>query len=45
MMLFPDIIKRRDQSSVVQSETNVFPWTGTEEMDVNNLISDHIMNE
>lgn len=45
MMPFPDLMKRRGQSSVVQSETNVSPWTGTEEMDVNNLMSDHILNE
>lgn len=29
---------------MLQKETNIFPWPGTEEMDVNNLISGYIIN-
>lgn len=29
---------------MLQNETNIFPWTGTEYMDVNNLISGYIIH-
>lgn len=42
-MPFPEKVKEEGPVHY-GAKTNVFPWTGTEQMNVNNLISDYVIN-